>query len=104
MRKYLNIILSDCSIKSITIVFYRDSSEDKSDSQCVDDQSQTQSEAQQALNQFWPKVLEEIRAIRNVNITVITICLYVFNYCYIVDGFETTSTSVSQDKKDHETR
>ncbi|XP_018573905.1 nuclear transcription factor Y subunit gamma [Anoplophora glabripennis] len=53
-----------------TSVFFvnADSSEDKSDSQCVDDQSQTQSEAQQALNQFWPKVLEEIRAIRNMDL------------------------------------
>ncbi|KAJ8973520.1 hypothetical protein NQ317_014245 [Molorchus minor] len=37
-------------------------------SQCVDDQSQTQSEAQQALNQFWPKALEEIRSIRNMDL------------------------------------
>ncbi|KAJ8934515.1 hypothetical protein NQ314_013298 [Rhamnusium bicolor] len=53
-----------------TSVFFvnADSSEDKSDSQCVDDQSQTQSEAQQALNQFWPKVLEEIKSIRNMDL------------------------------------
>lgn len=47
-------------------MFYSDSGEEKTDAQCVDDQSQTQSEAQQALNVFWPKVLEEIRSIRNV--------------------------------------
>ncbi|KAJ8962513.1 hypothetical protein NQ318_000903 [Aromia moschata] len=54
-----------------TSVFFvnADSSEDKSDSQCVDDQSQTQSEAQQALNQFWPKVIEEIRAIHGLKAT-----------------------------------
>lgn len=46
--------------------FFSDSGEEKNDAQCVDDQSQTQSEAQQALNVFWPKVLEEIRSIRNV--------------------------------------
>ncbi|CAG9859969.1 unnamed protein product [Phyllotreta striolata] len=45
-----------------------DSNEDKSDTQCVDDQSQTQSEAQQALNQFWPKVMEEIKAIKNMDL------------------------------------
>ncbi|CAH1110756.1 unnamed protein product [Psylliodes chrysocephalus] len=45
-----------------------DSNEDKSDCQCVDDQSQTQSEAQQALNHFWPKVMEEIKAIRNMDL------------------------------------
>ncbi|CAG9838248.1 unnamed protein product [Diabrotica balteata] len=45
-----------------------DSNEDKTDTQCVDDQSQTQSQAQQALNQFWPKVMEEIRSIRNMDL------------------------------------
>ncbi|KAG5882594.1 hypothetical protein JTB14_014782 [Gonioctena quinquepunctata] len=45
-----------------------DSNEDKSESQCVDDQSQTQSEAQQALNHFWPKVMDEIRSIRNMDL------------------------------------
>lgn len=45
-----------------------DSKEEKSEAQCVDDQSQTQSEAQQALNHFWPKVMEEIRAIRNMDL------------------------------------
>lgn len=48
------------------MLFFSDSGEEKNDAQCVDDQSQTQSEAQQALNVFWPKVLEEIRSIRNV--------------------------------------
>ncbi|CAG9813665.1 unnamed protein product [Phaedon cochleariae] len=41
-----------------------DSNEDKGETQCVDDQSQTQSEAQLALNQFWSKSMDEIRAIR----------------------------------------
>nr|CAI5828691.1 unnamed protein product [Callosobruchus analis] len=40
-----------------------ETAEEKTDGQCVDDQSQTQSEAQQALNQFWPKVMKEIRDI-----------------------------------------
>ncbi|XP_023016933.1 nuclear factor Y-box C [Leptinotarsa decemlineata] len=45
-----------------------DSNEDKSELQCVDDQSQTQSEAQQALQHFWPKVMDEIRSIRNMDL------------------------------------
>lgn len=49
-------------------LYFRETADDKNDPQCVDDQSQTQSEAAQALNQFWPKVMEEIRAIRNVGI------------------------------------
>ncbi|VEN51925.1 unnamed protein product [Callosobruchus maculatus] len=42
--------------------------EEKTDGQCVDDQSQTQSEAQQALNQFWPKVMKEIRDICHMDL------------------------------------
>ncbi|XP_060529530.1 nuclear transcription factor Y subunit gamma [Cylas formicarius] len=45
-----------------------DSSEDKTEVQCVDDQSQTQSEAQVSLNRFWPKVMEEIRGIKNLDL------------------------------------
>jgi nuclear transcription factor Y gamma len=42
--------------------------EDKTETQCVEDQSQTQSEAQNVLNQFWPKALEDIKAIRNMDL------------------------------------
>lgn len=55
------------------MIVFRDTGEEKSDAQCVDDQVQTQSEAQQALNVFWPKVLEEIRCIRNVNFITIVL-------------------------------
>lgn len=43
------------------------SSEEK-DPLTQDDQSQTQSEAQTALNQFWPKVMLEIKSIRNLDL------------------------------------
>ncbi|KAJ3665700.1 hypothetical protein Zmor_001186 [Zophobas morio] len=52
-------------------VYYINSSEtteDKTEAQCVEDQVQTQSEAQNVLNQFWPKALEDIRAIRNMDL------------------------------------
>ncbi|CAH0551294.1 unnamed protein product [Brassicogethes aeneus] len=52
---------------SLFFVNAGDSVDEKPEKQCVDENSQTQSEAQQALNTFWPKVLEEIRAIRNVH-------------------------------------
>ncbi|RZB66623.1 nuclear transcription factor Y subunit gamma, partial [Asbolus verrucosus] len=45
-----------------------ETSEDKPETQCVEDQCQTQSEAQNVLNQFWPKALEEIKAIRNMDL------------------------------------
>ncbi|XP_045470678.1 nuclear transcription factor Y subunit gamma [Harmonia axyridis] len=47
-----------------------DVSDDKTDgiSQCVDDQSQTQSEAQNALGTFWTKVMEEIKSIRTMDL------------------------------------
>lgn len=37
-------------------------------SHCVDDHSQTQSEAQNALSTFWTKAMEEIKSIRTVRI------------------------------------
>lgn len=42
-------------------------SEAKTESHTTDEQSQTQSEAQAALSQFWAKAMEEIRAIRVVS-------------------------------------
>ncbi|KAL3288053.1 hypothetical protein HHI36_002504 [Cryptolaemus montrouzieri] len=36
--------------------------------QCVDDQSQTQSEAQNALSTFWGKVMDEIKSIRTMDL------------------------------------
>lgn len=75
--------------------------EEKPETQCVDDfQSQTQSEAQQALNTFWPKVLEEIKSIKNVKIFI---TLELVFKCDILDGFKTTSTTFGQDKKNYET-
>ncbi|CAH0551295.1 unnamed protein product [Brassicogethes aeneus] len=53
---------------SLFFVNAGDSVDEKPEKQCVDENSQTQSEAQQALNTFWPKVLEEIRAIRNMDL------------------------------------
>lgn len=41
--------------------------EQKSDQQLAEDHTQTQSEAQDALAQFWPKVAEEIKAIGTVS-------------------------------------
>jgi nuclear transcription factor Y gamma len=45
-----------------------EATEDKTETQCVEDQCQTQSEAQNVLNQFWPKALEDIKAIRNMDL------------------------------------
>lgn len=48
----------------------------KSDQQASsDDQSQTQSEAQAALQQFWSKVMDEIKAITIVNISYLCIII-----------------------------
>lgn len=41
--------------------------ETKSEPQSSDEQNQPQTEAQIALQQFWPKVMEEIRAINTVS-------------------------------------
>nr|CAH7718615.1 unnamed protein product [Callosobruchus chinensis] len=53
---------------SLFFVNAEPTTEEKTDGQCVDDQSQTQSEAQQALNQFWPKVMKEIRDICHMDL------------------------------------
>ncbi|KAK9891554.1 hypothetical protein WA026_015515 [Henosepilachna vigintioctopunctata] len=46
-----------------------DVNEEKAEiTQCVDDQSQTQSEAQNALSTFWTKVMEEIKSIRTMDL------------------------------------
>lgn len=84
------------------MLFFSDSGEEKSDAQCVDDQSQTQSEAQQALNVFWPKVLEEIRSIRNVYFVKkgVLLLLLLENIC--LDGFKTTSITIGKNQKDYE--
>ncbi|EFA06660.1 nuclear transcription factor Y subunit gamma [Tribolium castaneum] len=52
-------------------VYYLNTAEttdEKTEPQCVEDQCQTQSEAQNVLNQFWPKAMEDIRAIRNMDL------------------------------------
>lgn len=41
-------------------------SQSKSETESNEEQCQTQSEAQAALQQFWPKVMDEIKLIRNV--------------------------------------
>lgn len=48
----------------------------KSEPQPTEEQNQAQTEAQVALQQFWPKVMEEIRAIRTVILLLLSIiCL-----------------------------
>jgi hypothetical protein len=78
-----------------------EASEDKTETQCVEDQSQTQSEAQNVLNQFWPKALEDIKAIRNVSL--LKCFAHVPTYT-LLDGFETASLAPRQDQKNHEIR
>lgn len=68
MRKYKIICSRMRPIPNVPlmVIFSESGETQEKNEQSADDPNQAQSEAQLALAQFWPKVMEEIKSVGNV--------------------------------------